>query len=71
MLHESLYRLYASSSIFHPTCKFIYSFIRCQIKDGDGHFFATDNVDSDDEKSRQVKKREWIKWRHQLGLSRI
>ena len=31
----------------------------------------SENVDSDDDKSRQVKKREWIKWRHQLGLSRI
>ena len=31
MLDESLYRLYLSFNMSHPTCKSIHSFIRCQI----------------------------------------
>ena len=37
MLGESLYRLYVLSNFFHSICKSFHSFIRCQIKDGDGH----------------------------------
>ena len=44
MLGESLYRLYVSSNMFYPTCKSIHSFIRCHIKDGDGHTFARDTM---------------------------
>ena len=55
---------------YHPTCKSMHSFIRCQIKDGDRHAFTSILsmlVNSDDEKPRRGKTREWIKWRHQLG----
>ena len=55
MLNESLYRLYVSSNMFHPTFNSIHSFIRCQIKDGDGHAFASDTV------------RAGRLWWHQLG----
>ena len=44
ILGESLYRLYVSSDMLHPTCKSIHSFIWYQIKDGDGHAFASDNI---------------------------
>ena len=37
MSDGSLHRLNVSSNMFHPTCKFIHSFIRCLMKDGDGH----------------------------------
>ena len=49
----------------HPTCKSIHSFIQCQIKDGDGHSFPvilSEIVDSDVEKSRRGKTREWIRF---------
>ena len=58
MLDESLYCLYMSSNMFHQTCKVIHCFIRFQIKDSDGHAFASDTiracrlVDADDEKPR-------------------
>ena len=44
MLDESSYRLYMSSNMFHPTYKSIYSFVQCQIKDGDEHAFSNDTI---------------------------
>ena len=70
MLDKSLYRLYVSPNIFiQEASPFILSF---DIKST----MATDMllpvilselVDSDDEKPRRTKTREWIKRRHQLG----
>ena len=70
MLDKSLYRLYVSPNIFiQEASLFILSF---NIKST----MATDMllpvilselVDSDDEKPRRTKTREWIKRRHQLG----
>ena len=44
MLDESLYRFYVSPNMFHPTCMSIHSFIQCQLKDGDGHAFASATI---------------------------
>ena len=43
MLDECLCRLHVTSNMFHPTCKFIHSFIRCQIKDGDVKIYKHQN----------------------------
>ena len=48
----------AYANMFHSTYKSIHSFIRRQIKDGDGHSFAvilSELADSDDEKLRRGK----------------
>ena len=70
MLDESLYGLYVSSNMFHPTCNSVHSFIRCQIKDGTDMLLPvilSELIDFDDEKQHQGKTREWIKRRHHLG----